>query len=202
MVSEILIAVGASIVLPYFIKRFAFGHLKDEDTFQEVAPHEVIFKKICLNAKLCVTAIPGKQEAYFVTYHPGDGTAFLLFHDNPFIKGMIKYNSRVDIRMLSLKNEDTIDVLLHQNYGSDFLFKSLNTVFTWVTDNFYGYLNYSKATDILTDKLSDEDKPEEAPYTETELISKMIEAEKNGDKELEHKLLDLWEKHFQNKKNK
>lgn len=202
MIIEVSIITGVTVIVPFLIKKFIFTNMEYEDTFQESAPHEIMFKKICLNAKLRITAIPGKQEAYFITYHSDAGSVFLLFHYNPFIKGMLKYNSRIDVKMFPLKKDDVIDDLLHQDYGDDFLFSSLKSgVIPWVLDNFYGYLNYSQATDILTDKPDHKSEPEEVPYTETELISKMLEAEKNEDKQLEHKLLDLWEKHFQNKKH-
>jgi DNA-binding helix-hairpin-helix protein with protein kinase domain len=36
--------------------------------------------------------------------------------------------------------------------------------------------------------------------TETQVISKMIEAEKSGNKKLELEMLDIWENNYQNKK--
>ncbi len=183
-----------------------FSSFYDRDNSKAEDYRIILFKKICLNAKLKVRVIPGKQERYFLVFKPDENETYLLFHENPFLTGVLKYSSSISHRILKLKDDKVIHTLLDKGYGDNFMFNSIERLINWVIENFKGYENYSEETEIFTDHriqdvvVTSIERVNVLP--ETQVISKMIEAEKSGDKELELKMLEIWETNYQNKKNK
>lgn len=157
----------------------------------------ILFKKICLNAKLKVRVLPGKQERYYILFQPNDNDSYIVFRSNPFLVGTISYSTGINVNILKSKGELTLYYLLTSNRSSDFMFDSLGSLIMWVLVNFKGYSNYSKETEIV---IGEPDSKEPDILPEKEVISKMIEAEKVGDKDLELKMLEIWETNYQNKK--
>lgn len=183
------------------------AEFKKKNTSDAVEQDEIVlFKKICLNAKLKIRVIPGKEERYFIVFKPDEKKSFLMFHSNPFLSETLKYSSSISHRILRIRDEIMIHQLLDKNQGSDFLFSSIGNLILWVLADFRGYENYSEETEIFTDPpiqdvVVTSIEKVNVP-AETEVISKMINAEKSGDKEMELKMLEIWETNYQNKKNK
>lgn len=76
-----------------------FDKDNDNDEDQKI----ILFKKICLNAKLKVRVIPGKQERYFLVFRPNENETCVLFHENPFLTDTLKYSSSISHKVFRLK---------------------------------------------------------------------------------------------------
>lgn len=174
-----------------------YAKMKSDNQSETNDNLEIKFKKIQLNTGLKLIATPGSQVRYYIECYANDSKWVFINNDGLFFPIKLKDTIR-NFKPLATFNIIPKYIAEQNMYwvGQHLLFNDKRRLMQLVVDALKGYADYSSPTEINLN--SEQQKTENIP-SETEIISKMIEAESNGDIDAENEMLDLWEINYKHK---
>lgn len=193
----------------FFIAGVMYANFKGSGTADKptnVKNSDITFKKIQLNTGLKLMATPGNVLRYYLQFTDGYGNSYIFVdNDGTYWPKKLK-DSITKFDSLSAFNMMPKNIALNNIYYTQLycLYETKDELISLVNRKLAGYAEISKDTEIDLTPKDDEtistDITVDVP-SETEIITKMLDAEKAGDKATETEMLNLWEINYQNKIN-